>query len=73
MDADGENEEEMGNVSGVITEEEREERRRIWWLVYVVDRHLALCYNRPLFLLDIECYDRCTQKMALCPGGFVGH
>jgi len=20
-----------------------------------VDRHLALCYNRPLFLLDIEC------------------
>ncbi|KIH88893.1 transcriptional activator xlnR [Sporothrix brasiliensis 5110] len=39
----------------VISEEEREERRRIWWLVYIVDRHLALCYNRPLFLLDIEC------------------
>jgi len=38
-----------------IPEEEREERRRIWWLLYVVDRHLALCYNRPLFLLDIEC------------------
>lgn len=50
-DIDGE---EMG-VPGVITEEEREERRRIWWLVYIVDRHLALCYNRPLFLLDIEC------------------
>jgi hypothetical protein len=46
---------EMGGVPGVITEEEREERRRIWWLVYIVDRHLALCYNRPLFLLDIEC------------------
>jgi hypothetical protein len=46
---------EMGGVSGVVTEEEREERRRSWWLVYVVDRHLALCYNRPLFLLDIEC------------------
>jgi hypothetical protein len=42
-------------IPGVITEEEREERRRIWWLVYIVDRHLALCYNRPLFLLDIEC------------------
>ncbi|ROT42169.1 transcriptional activator xlnR [Sodiomyces alkalinus F11] len=40
---------------GVITEEQREERRRIWWLTYIVDRHLALCYNRPLFLLDIEC------------------
>ncbi|KAH7160237.1 fungal-specific transcription factor domain-containing protein [Dactylonectria estremocensis] len=43
------------NNSGFVTEEDREERRRIWWLVYIVDRHLALCYNRPLFLLDIEC------------------
>lgn len=43
------------NNSNFVTEEEREERRRIWWLVYIVDRHLALCYNRPLFLLDIEC------------------
>lgn len=41
--------------SGAVSEEEREERRRIWWLVYVMDRHLALCYNRPLSLLDIEC------------------
>ncbi|KAI0535961.1 fungal-specific transcription factor domain-containing protein [Xylaria digitata] len=41
--------------NGTISEEEREERRRIWWLVYVMDRHLALCYNRPLSLLDIEC------------------
>ncbi|PNY29861.1 Xylanolytic transcriptional activator xlnR, partial [Tolypocladium capitatum] len=39
----------------LVTEEEREERRRIWWLVYITDRHLALCYNRPLFLLDVEC------------------
>ncbi|KAJ5159795.1 Xylanolytic transcriptional activator xlnR [Penicillium canariense] len=38
-----------------LTEEEREERRRIWWLLYVMDRHLALCYNRPLTLLDKEC------------------
>jgi len=61
MDADGEAEGEI-NVPGVITEEEREERRRIWWLVYIVDRHLALCYNRPLFLLDIEC-DGLLQPM----------
>lgn len=40
---------------GTVSEEEREERRRIWWLLYIVDRHLALCYNRPLFLLDVEC------------------
>lgn len=39
-----------------ITDEEREERRRTWWLAYTVDRHLALCYNRPLFLLDVECF-----------------
>ncbi|KAK3687358.1 fungal-specific transcription factor domain-containing protein [Podospora appendiculata] len=62
MDAEGETEEEMGNSVGIITEEEREERRRIWWLVYIVDRHLALCYNRPLFLLDIEC-DGLLQPM----------
>ena len=43
------------NNTDFVTEEEREERRRIWWLVYIVDRHLALCYNRPLFLLDVEC------------------
>ncbi|KFA49576.1 hypothetical protein S40293_02835 [Stachybotrys chartarum IBT 40293] len=43
------------NHPGYVTEEEREERRRIWWLVYIVDRHLALCYNRPLFFLDVEC------------------
>ncbi|KAI7261872.1 Xylanolytic transcriptional activator [Hortaea werneckii] len=41
--------------AGIVSEEEREERRRIWWLLYIVDRHLALCYNRPLFLLDVEC------------------
>ncbi|KAL3955328.1 hypothetical protein ACCO45_010891 [Purpureocillium lilacinum] len=43
------------SIPGFVTEEEREERRRIWWLLYTVDRHLALCYNRPMFLLDIEC------------------
>lgn len=36
-------------------EEECEERRRLWWLIYTVDRHLALCYNRPLLLRDSEC------------------
>ncbi|KHN97910.1 XlnR [Metarhizium album ARSEF 1941] len=45
----------LRNNRRLVTEEEREERRRTWWLVYAVDRHLALCYNRPLFLLDIEC------------------
>ncbi|MCJ1360032.1 MAG: hypothetical protein MMC33_010035 [Icmadophila ericetorum] len=44
-----------GLPAGCVSEEEREVRRRIWWLLYTMDRHLALCYNRPLFLLDIEC------------------
>ncbi|KAJ5498981.1 hypothetical protein N7453_008032 [Penicillium expansum] len=44
-----------GNSVINLTEEEREERRRIWWLLYATDRHLALCYNRPLTLLDKEC------------------
>ncbi|KAF2459078.1 fungal-specific transcription factor domain-containing protein [Lineolata rhizophorae] len=64
-DADGEVDLEMNvqngsangtsNTPGEISEEEREERRRIWWLLYIMDRHLALCYNRPLFLRDAEC------------------
>jgi hypothetical protein len=45
------------NASVNLTEEQREERRRVWWMLYTVDRHLALCYNRPLSLLDIECSD----------------
>ncbi|RFU28176.1 hypothetical protein B7463_g8162, partial [Scytalidium lignicola] len=45
-----------------ITEEAREERRRVWWLLYIVDRHLSLCFNKPLFFLDAEC-DQLLQPM----------
>lgn len=45
----------LGDSAVNLTEEEREERRRIWWLLYATDRHLALCYNRPLSLMDKEC------------------
>ncbi|KAL4740189.1 fungal-specific transcription factor domain-containing protein [Aspergillus similis] len=41
----------------LITEEQREERRRVWWLLYMMDRHLALCHNRPLMLLDSDSKD----------------
>lgn len=47
----------LNTPPGTYTEEEREERRRMWWLLYTVDRHLALAYNKPLFLLDAECAD----------------
>ncbi|KAA8643691.1 hypothetical protein EYZ11_006968 [Aspergillus tanneri] len=45
------------DAQSTITEEHREERRRAWWLLYIMDRHLALCYNRPLALLDAESED----------------
>ncbi|CCG82171.1 Xylanolytic transcriptional activator xlnR [Taphrina deformans PYCC 5710] len=37
------------------TETTKEERRRTWWLLYIVDRHLCLCYNKPLVFSDVEC------------------
>jgi hypothetical protein len=39
----------------LANEEAKEEGRRIWWLLYLVDRHLALSYNAPLNILDAEC------------------
>ncbi|KAJ9610548.1 hypothetical protein H2200_005325 [Cladophialophora chaetospira] len=40
-----------------VDEVHREERRRTWWLLFLMDRHLALCYNRSLALLEAECRD----------------
>ncbi|KAH6614046.1 fungal-specific transcription factor domain-containing protein [Boeremia exigua] len=53
-------EDSIGNIDNrntylEATEEQREERRRMWWLLYTMDRHLALCYNRPLSFTDAEC------------------
>ncbi|OAL52891.1 hypothetical protein IQ07DRAFT_584897 [Pyrenochaeta sp. DS3sAY3a] len=47
----------VGTPASVLMEEMKEERRRLWWLLYMVDRHLGLCYNRPLAMLDNECED----------------
>ena len=46
-----------GTPTAALMEEMKEERRRIWWLLYMIDRHLGLCYNRPLAMLDNECED----------------
>ncbi|KAF9694556.1 hypothetical protein EKO04_007529 [Ascochyta lentis] len=43
------------NTTMETTEEQRDEFRRMWWLLYTMDRHLALCYNRPLSFTDVEC------------------
>jgi hypothetical protein len=29
----------------------------VWWILYILDRHLALCFNSPLALKDAECQD----------------
>ncbi|KAF2744825.1 xylanolytic transcriptional activator 2 [Sporormia fimetaria CBS 119925] len=47
----------VGTPAAAMVEEMKEERRRLWWLLYMVDRHLGLCYNRPLAMLDNECED----------------
>lgn len=41
----------------LIGEVHREERRRTWYMLYLMDRHLALCYNHSLTLLEAECKD----------------
>ncbi|KAI5296672.1 hypothetical protein KEM52_002079 [Ascosphaera acerosa] len=43
------------NMPRYVSEEEREERRRVWWMLYTMDRHLSLCYNRSLSVQDYEC------------------
>ncbi|KAK9457108.1 fungal-specific transcription factor domain-containing protein [Dipodascopsis uninucleata] len=40
-----------------LDEVSREEMRRTWWLLYIVDRHLGLCYNRSLVTLDSQSMD----------------
>ena len=37
------------------TLEQREERRRVFWLLYSLDRHLALSFNSALSIPDAYC------------------
>ncbi|KAK6003566.1 hypothetical protein QM012_009337 [Aureobasidium pullulans] len=32
-----------------------EERKRAWWFLYTMDRHISFFFNKPLSLLDSEC------------------
>ncbi|KAL2204075.1 hypothetical protein CC79DRAFT_1113149 [Sarocladium strictum] len=58
----------IGMVDNTVTEgdsaahahaglEDQEERRRTWWCLYVLDRHMAICYNSPLAIRDTDCQD----------------
>ncbi|KAH7230260.1 fungal-specific transcription factor domain-containing protein [Fusarium solani] len=41
--------------TGLSIPEIQEERRRVFWLIFCLDRHLALAFNAPLRILDDEC------------------
>ncbi|KAJ5727741.1 NmrA-like family protein [Penicillium malachiteum] len=38
-----------------LTEDEREERRRLWWATFIIDRHVALSFNERPYIPDQEC------------------
>lgn len=52
--------------------EAREERRRVFWLLYCLDRHLALSFNRVLDIPDSYCevYGESNQHDP-CPGASI--
>ncbi|KAH8764514.1 fungal-specific transcription factor domain-containing protein [Hyaloscypha sp. PMI_1271] len=45
----------LGNSQTFHTAEEREERRRVWWTLYILDRHLALSFNSPFVIREVDC------------------
>lgn len=48
--------------------ETREERRRVFWLLYCLDRHLALSFNNALCIPDSYCEIYGKFGSALCRG-----
>lgn len=45
----------QGSLSSLPGAEAKEERRRVFWLLYCLDRHLALSFNRVLDIPDSYC------------------
>jgi xylanolytic transcriptional activator XlnR len=45
----------------VLGQEAREERRRVFWLVFCLDRHLALSFNAVLWVPDSYCEIYCKS------------
>lgn len=43
------------NALLLALKEAKERRRRVWWLLYAVDRHTRLSYNAALRILDARC------------------
>ena len=56
-----------------ISAEEKEERRRTWWLLYCVDRHQALSVRKSLSFRDAESHELlqpCDETLWNGPGDF---
>jgi hypothetical protein len=51
----------QSSLSSLPGAEAKEERRRVFWLLYCLDRHLALSFNRVLDIPDSYCevYGKC--------------
>lgn len=45
------------NLSAKVTEEYREERRRCWWTLYILDKHLNIALSTPTVISDHESKD----------------
>ncbi|KUL89829.1 hypothetical protein ZTR_02723 [Talaromyces verruculosus] len=39
-----------------LGEEDKEERRRLWWAAYIIDRHSSLSFNSRPVITDQECH-----------------
>jgi hypothetical protein len=44
-----------GHNSSRTTASLAEERKRVWWFLYTMDRHISFLFNKPLSLLDSQC------------------
>jgi hypothetical protein len=54
-DAEGEEDVDFAGNEKFISEEAKEERRRVWWLLFAMDRHIAFTYSHPTFLAGSDC------------------
>ncbi|GLA07842.1 hypothetical protein AnigIFM60653_009081 [Aspergillus niger] len=45
-----------------LSEDDKEERRRLWWATYIIDRHAALSFNGRPRITDNECLSLPTPR-----------
>ena len=54
-DAEGEEDVDFAESEKATSEEAKEERRRVWWLLFAMDRHIAFTYSHSTFLAGSDC------------------